>query len=66
MVFMAHAGHWLPTLIFWVSPVVVIGVILLAQKLRGYDPDAEPPMWDHFDDDFSDIKPRVSERHERR
>jgi len=62
MALVAHAGHWLPTLIFWVGPVLVIGVILLIQRLRGYDPDAEPPMWDQFEDDFSDIGPRVKER----
>ena len=64
MLFVAHAGHWLPQLIFWVGPVAVIGVLLLIQRLRGIDPDAEPPQWDACDDDFADIKPRVSERHE--
>jgi len=66
MAFVAHAGHWLPQLIFWIGPVAVIGVLLLIQRLRGIDPDAEPPHWDSFDDDFSDIKPRVSDGHERR
>lgn len=61
MVLVAHAGHWLPTLIFWIGPVLVIAAILLIQKLPGYDPDAEPPLWDRFDDDFSDIAPRVKE-----
>ena len=61
MVVVAHAGHWSPTLILWVGPILVIGVVLLIQKLRGYDPDAKPPLWDHFDDDFSDIAPRVKE-----
>jgi len=43
VVLVAHAGHWLPTLIFWIGPVLVIAAILLIQKLPGYDPDAEPP-----------------------
>jgi len=51
----------LPTLILWIGPVLVIGAILLIQKLRRFDPDAQPPLWDHFDDDFSDIAPRVKE-----
>src|SRR3954451_21318199 len=30
----AHAGHWLPTLIFWVGPVMMIGLVLLIQRRR--------------------------------
>ena len=64
--FVEHAGHWLPQLIFWVGPVAMMGVLLLIQRLWGIDPDAEPPRWDTLDDDFSGIKPHVSQGHERR
>ena len=41
--------------------MVVIGVLLLIQRLGRIDPDAEPPLRGSFDDDFEDIAPAAED-----